>query len=288
MEIVETKTSAGLKYKGLLSSPKERGDKIIIHIHGMGGSIIGNNFYPLMYEKYPLNDYAFLVAEHQGTATIKSFERGNESVLLGNAFEKFEDCVEDIQAWINFALENGYHKIFLQAHSLGPAKVAYYLSQKGSNNIEGVIWLSPSDVMGLVHDSTAIAEHRKLLKEARELEQAGRGSQLLSDKFWGEYLLSAQTYLNFFGEKANTAIFNYGNSALGWQIINKISVPVLAITGTEDDGINPVIDPKEAMRLLEAELKNSPRVKTVVYEGAEHGFAGFEERIVADVLEFIA
>jgi pimeloyl-ACP methyl ester carboxylesterase len=287
MQIVETKTSEGIKYKGLLSVSREHSDKIIIHIHGMGGSIIYNNFYALMHEKYSQNAYSFLVGELRGSEVIKAFERGNESVLLGNAFERFEDCVEDIQAWVNFAVKKGYKEIWLQAHSLGPSKVAYYLSQKNSTNVEGVIWLSPSDIIGLVHYPKMINKHNELMKEAKELINRGKGNQLLSDKLWGEYLLSAKTYVNFFEVPASTAIFNSGNNSLGWKIINNISVPVLAITGTQDDGIEPVIDPEKAMVILKSKLKNSPRVKTLVYEGAEHSFNGFEEQIVNDVLDFI-
>jgi pimeloyl-ACP methyl ester carboxylesterase len=288
MKIVETKNSGGIKYKGLLSVSKENSNKIIIHIHGMGGNIIYNNFYTLMHDRYPQNGYSFLVGEHQGSEIIKDFERSNESVLLGNAFERFEDCVEDIQAWINFAIERGYEKIWLQAHSLGPSKVAYYLIQKKLENIEGVIWLSPSDIIGLVRYPEMKDQHNKLMKEAKGLIERGKGDKLLSEKIWGEYLLSAKTYVNFFEETANTAIFNYKDSSLGWMVINDISVPVLAITGTQDDGIKPVIDPKKAMSLLQSELKNSPRVKTVVYEGAEHSFNGFEEQIVNDVLDFVS
>lgn len=288
MQIVETKNSAGIKFKGLLSVPEENNSQIIIHIHGMGGSIIQNSFYPLMHEKYAQHGYSFLVAEHRGSEIVKAFKQGDKSVLLGNAFEKFEDCVEDIQMWINFAIQQRYKKIFLQAHSLGPSKVAYYLSQNNPKNIEGVIWLSPSDISGLVHDPEIINEYKELIKEAKELIKSGKENNLLSHKLWKEYLLSAKTFLNFFGEGANTAIFNYGDNSLGWKLINDINVPVLAITGTQDDGIKPVIDPKEAMMLLKSELKNSPRVKTIVYEGAEHSFNGYEEQIVNDVLDFLS
>jgi hypothetical protein len=42
------------------------------------------------------------------------------------------------------------------------------------------------------------------------------------------------------------------------------------------------------MTLLEQQLVQPPRVKTVVLEGAEHSFRGFEQAIVADVSRFIA
>ncbi len=42
------------------------------------------------------------------------------------------------------------------------------------------------------------------------------------------------------------------------------------------------------MRLLEKQLRNSPKVKTVVFENATHSFEGFEQQIVDSVVTFIA
>lgn len=287
MQIVNSNTQSGFQYKGLLSLPQEKTGKIIIHIHGMGGSILYNNFYPLMHKKYSESGYAFLAGEHQGSEIIKNFDQGEKSVFLGNAFEKFEDCIEDIQAWVDFAVEREYEEIWLQSHSLGPSKVAYYMHQKKPRNISGLIWLSPADMLGLVHCPEMIDLHGDLLSEAKELKKRGKGKNLLSKKLWGEYLLSGETYINFFGKGSNTAIFNYFDTSLGWEVVNSIEAPVLAITGTEDDGIKPVMNPQDAMNLLEKQLEKAPRVKTIVYKGAEHSFNGFERRIVDDVLEFI-
>lgn len=47
------------------------------------------------------------------------------------------------------------------------------------------------------------------------------------------------------------------------------------------------MDAHDAMEVLEKELKNSPKVKTIVYQDVEHGFEGFEQNIVEDVIKFI-
>jgi hypothetical protein len=41
------------------------------------------------------------------------------------------------------------------------------------------------------------------------------------------------------------------------------------------------------MKLLEDQLVNCPRKKTVVYKGANHDFKGFGEDIANEVLDFI-
>lgn len=286
MKIVKTKTTDGYHFSGLLSEAKDS-KKIIIHIHGMAGSVLLNEYYSAMHEQYPNNGISFLAGEHRGTGTITAFVHDTTDGVCGNAFERFEDSIYDIQAWIDYARSLGYDEIWLQAHSLAPSKVAYYISQTENHGIKGFIFISPSDMLGLVNDIEGKKDHDIMLPEAKKLASEGKGKTILSHKLWGDNLLSADTYLNFFDEGAKDAIFNYGNEALGWDVVNSIDIPVLAITGTKDDGIVPVMDAHEAMKKLESELKNSPKVKTLVYENAEHSFNGFTERIVQDVIEFI-
>ena len=207
--------------------------------------------------------------------------------LAGSAYEKFEECVFDIAAWIDVVKKLGYTEVWLQGHSLGCSKVAYYVSQKTRGEVAGAILLSPSDMIGLVYDPVGYADHEVLFAEATELVKAGRGEQLLSKLLWGEQLLSAATYINLFSDDSTDAIFNFGKPELGFAVVNAITSPVLAFTGTQDDGIVPVADPYAAMQTLEHELVQSPRVRTVVYDGAKHDFAGFGDQIVAEVLNFV-
>ena len=93
MKIIETKTSDGITFNGLLSEPTDNTKKIIINIHGMAGSILSNKFYPVMHEQYPQSGFAFLVGENRGTGTMTEFISDDPSgiLLAGNAFEKFEE-----------------------------------------------------------------------------------------------------------------------------------------------------------------------------------------------------
>ncbi len=286
MRIVKTTSSDGFQFSGLFSEAKNS-SKVIIHIHGMAGTPLINNYYQEMHSGYSKNGYSFLVGEHRGTGTATEFNTNDGAVVVGNAFERFEDAVFAIRSWIDYVLNKEYKEIWIQSHSLGPSKVAYYMYKIKPKNIKGLIWLSPSDMIGLVHNAEGARDHKRLYPEAKKLVKQKKGNTLLSHGLWGSALLSANTYLNFFDKGAKTAVFNYMKPELGWKIVNSIDVPVLAITGTKDDGIVPVVDATKAMEILKRELKQSPRVKTLVYENAEHSFDGFEKRIVSDVLGFI-
>ena len=285
MKIVKTKTSDGIIFSGLLSEPKGSSKKIIIHIHGMAGNQVLSNFYQPMHDYYPANGFAFLATENRGAGTLTELVVEGGVKMLGNALERFEDCVIDIEAWVNFARKLGYEEIWLQGHSLGPSKIAYYIFTQKPKNIKGLILISPSDMIGWV--TVESDEHKIMLEKAKQLMAEGKENTLIDRSFWGNELMSAGTYINFFGESAKTAIFNFGIEKKGWEVVNSIDLPVLAITGEKDDGIVPIMEAEEAMEKLKQELKSSPRVKTIVYPGALHSFDGFEKNIVEDVIRFI-
>lgn len=286
MQYITTKTEDGIEFTGMLFEAVNS-NKLILHIHGMSGDMYTNSYYPAMHSYYPQNGWSFLVVEHRGTHSITQFNTDNGIRNIGNSYEIFEDSIYDIKAWIATAQELGYEEIWLQSHSLGPSKVTYYMNVVQDNPVNGLIWLSPSDMIGLVNDPEGKKDHEICIKEAHELVNSNKGNQLLSHDLWDSMRLSANTYINFFGEQANTAIFNYGNESLGWERVENIKVPVIAFTGTKDDGIVPVMDAHKAMTLLESKLINSPRKKTVVYENADHDFEGFGDKIVNEVINFI-
>lgn len=289
MEIITTTTQDGLILHGLLAKPSAQAKGLILHIHGMAGDFYVNSYYPHMYAEYPAQGWAFLAVEQRGTGVITDFLTQDGNIRsIGNAQERFEECVYDIDAWVTKAQDLGYKNIWLQAHSLGPSKVAYYMDKTHDSRVGGLVFISPTDMIGLVHDPVGIKDHQLLLSEAESLVAEGKSDQLLSRPFWGTQKLTAGTYLNFFGNGAKTAIFNFNDLGLGWEVVNRLDRPVLAITGTKDEGIVTVKDAYAAMQQLESELKHCPRVKTVVYEEADHDFTGFDKQIVRDVIEFIS
>lgn len=290
MRTITTTTQDGITFTGqLFEPPQSTGiSGLILHIHGMAGDIYIDPFYPAMQTYYPEHGWAFLAAEHRGTHSITQFNTTKGIKNIGNAYELFEDCVIDIQAWIKKAQSLGYEKIWLQGHSLGTSKIIYYMNAFINNPIKGLILLSPSDMIGLTQDPEGEKDHVLCIKEARKLAKTNQGHQLLSNNLWGCMRLSANTYINFFESNSNTAIFNYANEALGWNKVANITVPVIAFTGTQDDGIVPVMDPYQAMSLLEEKLAKCPRKKTIVFDNAEHNFKGFENQIVEEVMKFVS
>ncbi len=288
MNIIKANTTDGLKLSGLFWKPEKTSSRIIIHIHGMAGDPYTNEFVTHMGQGYPEAGIAFLSVETRGTHGVTTFtDNSGAPRILGSAFELFEDSVLDIQAWIDKVKELGFSEVWLQGHSLGCSKVAYYASENLDSPIAGLLLVSPSDMLGWNLAAENIAAHKRSLEEALGLLKAGKENVVLSELLDGEFMISAATYNNLFGEGAKDAVFNFGNPELGYEVLNKLSLPVLAFTGTEDGGTKCSGDPKQAMVILEVQLKNSPKKKTVVFDGAQHSFAGFEKDIIKEVTGFI-
>jgi pimeloyl-ACP methyl ester carboxylesterase len=182
MQVITTTTKDKLILNGLLFEPPTKSDTIIINIHGMSGDPYRNSFYPSMFSTYPKNNIAFLSSENRGMQNITQFNNAEGDVLnIGNTFELFEDCVFDIEAWVEKAVQLGYTKIWLQGHSLGPSKIVYYLTNTKQEHVAGLIFLSPSEMVGLVHDEIGKRDHEVLQPEALELVKNGKPDQILSN-----------------------------------------------------------------------------------------------------------
>ncbi|MDO8460537.1 MAG: DUF1749 domain-containing protein [Nanoarchaeota archaeon] len=285
MEFVKTLTEDKLILQGLIAEPNKKSDTAILHIHGMAGNFWENSFIKTMIEEYPKNGYTFLTVETRGSELMRWFNTEDEKqVLLGNAHEIFEDCIYDIDAWINFLKYKGYKKIHLQGHSLGCSKIAYFKILNNDKTIKSLILISPSDMLGLALNEKGLPKHNKLLSEAQTAIKKGEKDKLL-DFFWDFALLSAKTYVNFFDKNAKTAIFNYYKPSLGFKTLEKINIPMLSIFGTNDDGI--VTDPYESNNLIEKKAINCPKFTGQVIKGAQHDYEGFEKDVVNIVLAFL-
>src|SRR5258708_4101905 len=115
-------TEDKLILQGLLYEPDQKTDKIILHVHGMAGNFYENKFLDVMAKTFTDNGWALLVPNTRGHDFISDFPVAGEKEeykRIGNFREKFEECVLDIKAWLDFASTENYRDVVLQGHSLG-------------------------------------------------------------------------------------------------------------------------------------------------------------------------
>lgn len=279
--IVKVITVDNLELFGLLAEAKKHTDAILINIHGTASAFYIEEFEKYYVEKMPQKGISVLFTNNRGNYVMESWQK------TGAAQEKFEDCLIDIDTWIEFALSKGYKKVILQGHSLGSEKVVYYMNKgKYRNKVTAVILLGFSDLYGtqMRFLQTIKAD---LMKEARKLIKEGKGYMFLTSEWLshaGILPMSAESYVNFFseGSELSKALPLRNGSRL--ELFSKIKVPILGVIGDDDKKEFTVIPVKDAIKLLEKENKLA---EVWQIKDCDHSFTGRQKELVDVVSKFI-
>lgn len=281
--IVHIRTTDGLTLHGLLSEPKNQTKAMVIHIHGAGGNFYGNKYFATLTESVVDLGVAYLSTNNRGNH-VYELEKG--TMYYGVSLEKFEDCILDIDAWIEFALSRGYEKIILEGHSYGTEKIVYYMNKgKYHDRIIGIMLFGFSDNVG-----SQMKYEKKMGKsyrgEAEALNNKDESWKLLSDYFGlcGEMPISAQTYLHGFTEDSENAIALPLRKGKDLTFFQNIKVPILGIISDNEEGEYTIIPIKDAVQLLKLE---NPRTEAYVINDTDHVFTGKEKELVDMVIDFL-
>ena len=151
-QLVKTVTSDGLELQGFWA---DKGSEVaVFHSHGTSGDFYTHKFIEVEGEKLSADGSSFLTANNRGHdvfADLRKHSKGKvEWSTIGGGFEKFEDCVFDIKAWVDFLEKQGVKKIILQGHSLSQ-KILYYQHKEKDSRVIGQIHLSPQNDAGLMY-----------------------------------------------------------------------------------------------------------------------------------------
>lgn len=258
----------------------DKSKTILIAIHGTASNFYENDFMEEIAKTAHEKGFSVLLTDNRGVGVLQAWPK-----LHGTSLEHFEDCVKDVDAWISFALQQGYEKIILQGHSLGSEKVVYYMNKgKYREKVDGVILLAPSDSWGAEMEYLKKKGAEKYFEEARKLVKEGKGNQFLpSDwlSYSGVMPKSADSFLNFMeeGSELSKALPFHKKSL---PLVRTISVPILAVIGDQIE--YTVIPIREAMELLK---KENPLVEVHQITHCDHKFTDKEKELAEIVGEFL-
>jgi alpha/beta superfamily hydrolase len=280
-------TKDAIELVGLLYEPEQPTEQILVHVHGMAGNFYENKFLDVIAETLTRNNIAFFTFNNRGCELMKDLTKivdGERTIVrIGNAYEIFEDSIIDTQTAIDFVSSKGFSTIHLSGHSLGAPKVAHYTANANDERLSSVVFLSPSDMVGLMKmDKNYEAD----MHMAEQMTAEGKGAALLPNPvLWDGSPLSAKTYVSLGGEQSPVAIFNFHNSTDTLSVLSKITIPTCAIMGKKDDALVVSID--ETMGRIKAALINSPKVETNVLGDADHGYNGYEQELADALVSWI-
>jgi len=284
-------TSDGLELQGLFVVPDGGpAATAVLHVHGLAGNFYENRFVDAAAEACAGSGASFLTINNRGHEYISDFicqasDGTTTSRQIGGAYEIFEDCARDIQAWVDFLKGRGAERIILQGHSHGALKATYYWAHTKEPALKGLSLLSPSDDFGLQRYRMG-RRFDEIVDIARKLVAEGRGAEFMSHDYF-HYLISAQTYYDTFRPESRLKIFNISmTDTHTFRDIESVKAPVLAIVGSVDEAF--VGRPEEFIADLKRRFKGTKDFTGHVIGGAPHNYLDHEDELGRHLGEWLA
>lgn len=285
-ELVETITKDGLELKGFFSVRKS--DIVVFHSHGTAGDFYSHKFIDVEGEFLSNKNISFLTANNRGHDVYADIRKHNgrsvEWTTIGGGFEKFEDCVLDISAWLDYLEKRGIRKVILQGHSLSQ-KALYYFDKTNDKRVVGIIQLSPQNDAGLMFYSLGEKKYKEINKKIEEMVKEGKGNEVLPKELSPvSYVTSAQMYKGYLTETGAGTLTPYHNeNSPKWKTIERIKIPMLVTFGSKDVYMKP--SATEAAKII---IKKNKNIDVQVIENASHSYIGYEKELTGIIYRWIS
>ena len=275
-ELVRINSIDKIEQPGILYTPNEDTDKIVIHVHGLNGNFYENRFLDMLAKSYTDKNYAFLTFNNRGRDFITELLKGNDFTIIGGSLERFKDCILDIDGVVNWAKEKGYKKIILEGHSYGCNKVLYYYNHRKDDSIKKIVLLAPCDIPSEGKKFLSEEEYNKSKEESTRLVQENKEIDLIDFSVMANGKIAAGTYFNDFLPNGENDFIRYVDGINGKsQVLNSIDIPTLVIFGDVDECVltQPIDVVKEYLE------NNLSECNIQIIEGADHSYTGRYEEL---------
>lgn len=268
-ELVRINSIDEIEQPGILYSPNDGTDKIVIHVHGLNGNFYENRFLDIIAKSYTDKNYAFLTFNNRGRDFITELLKGDGFTIIGGSLERFKDCILDIDGVVNWVKEKGYKEIILEGHSYGCNKVLYYYNHKKDNSIKKIVLLAPCDIPSEGKKFLSAEEYKIAKEESTRLVQEDKENELIDFSVMANGKIAAGTYYNDFLPGGENDFIRYADGINGTsEVLNRIDIPTLVIFGDIDECVltQPIDVVKDYL------INNLRNCNIQIIEGADHSY----------------
>lgn len=290
-KLVRVITETRREFTGFYAPADDPEAVTLVYIHGLSGSADTSFIFDLLsLEKAAgLN---VLLTNNSGRANITITRQGGTLTYArtGSAFERFEECVSDIKAWVDLGWNLSKGPVVLMGHSLGASKAVHYLAVSRDERISGLALASPADVTGGFSERVGAQRFQKFLKLAQKLVAEGQADQLMPDDCVIGLLghrLSAATYLNRFDGTGAADAFNFfaRKADRPFQDLAQIQVPILVLYAQTGELVADA-NPEGAVQLLKVHAVKAPSTHAFTVSG-DHWYTGHEAEAMGKLVDWI-
>lgn len=281
-ELAYTETSDGLLLEGVIIRPVgiPLVPVVVVCIHGFPG-----NFYaPLLIRigrGLAERGLTFVSGNTRGHDIGARIRRSSqqEPLLAGSWWELFDESPRDVAAWIDLAVGLGFSGAVLIGYSIGATKVISYQAEHLDPRVRGV-----GSISGPVRRHRGITT--ELVNIAERMVAEGKGQAFMPAEPWSRRYpppkpgpASAQTYLSW--TRRSLDVFGLDTPE---PAISAIRCPLFACYGTNE----PDIGTPDDLEMIRKNANAAATLQTAVFEGADHSYAGHEERLLDTIAGWAA
>lgn len=265
-ELVTTQTADNVRLNGFLrerQGPAPRGVDGAVVMHGLAGNFYSSALLLNLAQQLAESGISAVVGNSRGHDLLNLTIRNGRSQTAGAAVEDVAEGPADLFGWVEFLRRRQCGRILLVGHSLGAIKSLLAIAGAASQEVVGVVALSPTR---LNHEQFAQSRSGPLFLEtlalARKRCDEGRGLELMPIQFPFPTLMAAQSYLDKYGP---------GNRFDWLQWVDRISLPTLVLFGELELNENPAF---EGLREeLQRKLGGHPTIEWQEVPRADHFYS---------------
>ncbi len=280
--VLEIVTPKKFVLNGLWFGPT-KATRVIIWVHGLSSSAFSKQS---MIEKLTDDQTAVLSFNNRGhdnVARIVKIKGKNGGIVAGAAYEKFEDCVDDIQGAIDFANSNGAKEIYIAGHSTGCQKAVYWASKnnlKKGEGVNGLILLAPiSDYAGAVKKYGA-PQLLRFVNTARAMIKNARVGELMHLKGWKDEPNSPSRFISLYTpDSTEQSVFSYFDLTRRARFLSRIKIPILIVLADKDEYAD------RSSHEIESWFRRvvSSAYESLIVPNTDHGFHGAESEVASAI-----
>jgi alpha-beta hydrolase superfamily lysophospholipase len=292
-EIVSFAATDGAMLYAMRCRPKRKSRTAIINLHGLQGAFYKGFLSAETGKEFVNRGFTFMSIQQRGsykTFKLNTYKGGKWGLMTaGGDIEVFEDCVKDIEGAIKYLVKTGIKRIYLQGHSSGCQKAAYYVYKRMDRRVKGIILLGPCDDYNMWKKGNpynAWGRSKKTgFSEAVSFAKAKARTnpRFPMDTKYDKIRMSAKRFLSVADLKnVEARLLNYDSKMAEF---GRIRIPILVAFGSNDEYLV-----KPARKCLEILGRNtgSSDFMGVLFKGTNHAFRNKEKklgRFAADWIE---
>ena len=234
-ELVRINSTDGIEQPGIFYTPAVPTNKIVIHVHGLNGNFYENRFLDPLAKAYTDKGYAFLTFNNRGRDFISELHQNDGYAIIGGSYERFRDCLLDIDGVVNWVKDKGYTEIILEGHSYGCNKVLYYYNHRKDTSLKKIVLLAPCDIPSETQKFLGEEEYARVKAEATKLVAENNERELMDYSVMANGKIAAGTfYYDFLPDGENDFLRYRDGADAKSEVLNNIDIPVSIIFGDED------------------------------------------------------